>query len=233
APYAGEAVRAGQVAHRARLDRRAVEGDPRGDRVGLLDRPVGLVVVRIGLAAAGLLVERLVVPQAQAVGSDEGGRDRADARVEGERPHVRAVLPEVHALLEALLVERLLGERAPVVRHAARDARVDGRAVALELLVLEHALDDDEAVAAIALDQLGADVHAASRGSGAVYPGARPRARARARRRIRHARGSDASRGGAFRRAAAAARADARAPSPGARPARARAAAARAPRRRR
>ena len=117
----------GQVAHGAALQRRAVEGDPRGDRVGLDDRPVGLVLVRVGLAPAGLLVERLVVPDAGRRRRRAVGRRLGDDGMEGQRPDVRAVLPQVLALDEALLVARLLGQRPGVVPAAPGDGLVDRR----------------------------------------------------------------------------------------------------------
>ena len=49
------------------VERRALEGDPRRDRVRLLDRPVRVVLVGVGGPAAGLLVEGLVVPQPNGV----------------------------------------------------------------------------------------------------------------------------------------------------------------------
>ena len=63
----------------------------------------------------------------------------ADARVERQRPHLGMVLPEVHALLERLLVPGLLGQR-PAVAGLAIGHRVgDERAVAVELVVGEQA----------------------------------------------------------------------------------------------
>ena len=108
-------MRAGQVSHRAARHRRAVERDPRGDRVGLGDRPVRLVLVRVGLAAARSLVQRLVVPEPQRVDAEQLARGLPDALMERERTERGVVLPEVDALLERLLVRRAFFER-PVDR---------------------------------------------------------------------------------------------------------------------
>ena len=75
-------------------------------------------------AAAGLLVERLVVPEPDRVDAEQLGGGLAEPRVERERPDVGVVLPEVHALHERLLVAALLraGRSSPAVR--ARTAAV-------------------------------------------------------------------------------------------------------------
>ena len=83
-----------------------------------------MVLVGVGLAAAGLLVQRLVVPQAHGVDAEQLGGGLAEAGVERERPDVGAVLPQVHALDERLLVAALLGERAVVARGAGRTPAV-------------------------------------------------------------------------------------------------------------
>ena len=97
-------VRAGDVAERAVLERRLHERDPRRDRVGFLDRPVRVVLVGVGLATVRFLDQRLVVPHAAGVDLHQFRRDLADLGVEGERRDVGAVLPQVHALQERLLV---------------------------------------------------------------------------------------------------------------------------------
>ena len=79
-----EAVRARHVAHAAGLAVRAVEGDPRGDGVGLDERPVRLVVVRVGRAPARLLVERLVVPEPERRYAEQLRCGLRDPRVERE-----------------------------------------------------------------------------------------------------------------------------------------------------
>ena len=58
----------------ARSRRRRRQGDPRGDRVGLDDRPVRLILMRVGLASTRLLVESLVVPEADPLDAEQRGR---------------------------------------------------------------------------------------------------------------------------------------------------------------
>ena len=77
-----------------------------------------MVLVRVGDPPAGLLVERLVVPQAHGVDAEQLGRGLAEPRVERERADVGEVLPQVHALQERLLVAALLRERDGVGRGA-------------------------------------------------------------------------------------------------------------------
>src|SRR5262245_65947337 len=55
-----ELVRAGHEPHRPVLLGDVVEGSPGRDRVRLEDRPVRLILMRVGLATTRLLVERLV-----------------------------------------------------------------------------------------------------------------------------------------------------------------------------
>ena len=68
--------------------------------------------------AAGLLVQRLVVPQPDGVDAEQLGRRLAEAGVERERADLGEVLPQVHALQERLLVAALLGERTIVAGGA-------------------------------------------------------------------------------------------------------------------
>ena len=155
-----EAVRARHVAHAAGRAVRAVEGDPRGDGVGLGERPVRLVVVRVGRAPARLLVERLVVPQAQRRLAEQLRRGLPDPRVERERAHLREVLPQVDHLAERLLVLAALGERARVVRGARGHAAVDGGAEARDLVGSQEPADHDEAALVELLPLLfGRDAH--------------------------------------------------------------------------
>ena len=185
-----ETVAAGQVAHGTALQRRAVEGDPRGDRVGFDDRPVGLVLVRIGLAPARLLVERLVVPDPDGVDPEQSGRRFGDDGMERERADVGAVLPQVLALREALLVARLLGQCAGVVPAAPGDGLVDRRPEAHHLVGAQEIRHHHEPVAPEVLDELGRQRgdrrHAAftsqsRRGSRGCSPRARARWASRAR----------------------------------------------------
>ena len=74
-----------------------------GEKAGCL-LVVGLVLVGVGLAPAGLLVQRLIVPDADGVHAEEARRRLSHPRVEGEWANVGAVLPEVLALNEGLLV---------------------------------------------------------------------------------------------------------------------------------
>jgi hypothetical protein len=64
-----------------------------------------------------------------------------------ERAHIEMVFPQVDALLEGLLVARLLVQRARVPAHALRDGTVDGRTETLGFLVCEEIGNNDKAVA--------------------------------------------------------------------------------------
>ena len=135
----------------------ALEGDPRGDRDLLGDRPVRQILVGIGLAAAGQLVQRLVVPHPQGVDAEQLSGDLPDALVERQRPDVGVVLPQVHALDERLLVAALVGQRAVVAATAPLHRGGDGGAVAVDLVVGQEIGHDDEPVLPEALDELGVD----------------------------------------------------------------------------
>ena len=149
--------------------------------------------MRIGLAPARLLVERLVVPDPDGVDPEQSGRRFGDDGVERERADVGAVLPEVLALREALLVARLLGQRAGVVPAAPGDGLVDRRPEAGQLVGAQQIGHHHEAVAPEVLDQLGRQRgdrrHAAvtsqpRRGPRGCSPPARARSASRARREV-------------------------------------------------
>ena len=75
-----------------------------------------------------------------------------DPLVEGERTDRVVVLPQVDALLERLLIRRAFYERAFVGRATFGDRGGDERFVAVEFLVGEETVDDDEPVRAKRLD---------------------------------------------------------------------------------
>ena len=153
-PPHAESVGAGQVAHRSALDRRAVERHPCGERVGLGDRPVRLILVRVGDATAGLLVQGLVVPEAHRRSPQQLRREARYPRVERERPDVLVVLPQVDALHEGLLVPALLLDGSCIGARAGRDRVVGGRAELLQLRVGQYLGNDHEAVALERLDRV-------------------------------------------------------------------------------
>ena len=132
---------------------------------GLDDGPVGLVLVRVGLAPARLLVERLVVPEPDGVDAEQAGAAvSAIGGVEGQRPDVGAVLPEVLALGEALLVARLLGQRSGC-RAGCAGPRPRRRPLRTrrELVGVEQVRHHDEAVAPEVVDELRRAACAAGR----------------------------------------------------------------------
>ena len=88
----------------------------------------------IRLPPTGLFVERLVVPDPDRPDPEQPGRRLGDHGMEGQRPHLRAVLPQVLALREALLVARLLGQGPGVVPAAPRDPFVDCGAITHQLI---------------------------------------------------------------------------------------------------
>ena len=111
--------------------------------------------MRIGVAPAGLLVERLVVPEPHGLDTEQLGRRPSERLVEGERADLREVLPEVHALQERLLVPALLLERDGVARGPVPHGLRDERAVVIELVNREQPGDDDVALLPKLLHELG------------------------------------------------------------------------------
>ena len=92
------------------------------------------------------------MPEPDGVDAEQAGGRPGDERVEGERPDVRAVLPEVLALDEALLVTRLLPQRAGVVPAPPGHRLVDRRPEPAELVGRQQVGHHDEAVAPERLD---------------------------------------------------------------------------------
>ena len=92
-----------------------------------------MVLVGIGLPAAGLLVERLVVPQADPLDPEQlGGRPRHPG-VKVQRSDLGVVLPQVLALDEGLLIAGLLRQDAAVRLLPLHHRPRDGGAEAVEL----------------------------------------------------------------------------------------------------
>ena len=85
-----------------------------------VDGPVRVVLVRIGGASAGLLVQRLVVPQPDAVDAEQLGRGLTERGWNVSGRIVGIVLPQVDALVERLRVRGALLERRRVAL-AVRD----------------------------------------------------------------------------------------------------------------
>jgi predicted dehydrogenase len=155
-PHAA-AMRTGEIAHRATLDRRTAQRDPRRDRVRLRDRPIRLILMGIGAAPARALVQRLIVPKPHGGRAQQLGRGLADARVERERPQRGEVLPQVLALLERLLVRRALVQRTSVGGGTLFDRGGDEGFEMIELVVGEQSADDHETVAPERVDERGID----------------------------------------------------------------------------
>ena len=116
-------MRSRHIPHASVLVRRAVEWNPGGERVELVHRPVGLILMRLGVAPARILVERLVVPETQHRHADQERRGLGDLGMERQRQDLGMVLPQVDALRERLLVRRLFAQRAMVVALRSRTAR--------------------------------------------------------------------------------------------------------------
>ncbi len=116
-----------------------LERDPCGDRPGLADGPVGLILVGVRLPAAGFLVERLVMPHTHGLGIQERCRRASDPWVKAEGANRRMVLPKVQALLEGLFVAALLLKASVVVLGTIRYRAIHGIAVVLSLLPGEQA----------------------------------------------------------------------------------------------
>ena len=90
--------------------------------------------MRVGQPAARLLIQRLVVPQAEFLDAEQSCGRLADNWMESERADGGRVLPQIDALNERLLVGRLVAELAIVETFAARDRFIDGGAVAIEFV---------------------------------------------------------------------------------------------------
>jgi hypothetical protein len=140
--------REGQRSH---LDRRVLQRDPRGDRQLAAQRPVVLVNVPGRDAAAGLLVQGLVVVQAHALGPQHLGGDLRQPSGKDELARDLALRPDVRDLQERLVIGRALLERQ-VHSVELDDLGSDLLAVALEGLGGEHVVQMDEAVMAETLD---------------------------------------------------------------------------------
>ena len=106
----------------------------------------------IGHPPPGLLVEGLIVPDAHAVGPQKGCCHPPQDWIEAESAHVQAILPEVDALYEALLVDRFVLERAAIVPGSCADRAIYGIAVTTSFLLAENILDEQEAITLEGLD---------------------------------------------------------------------------------
>src|SRR5947208_1290499 len=103
-----------------------------------------MILMRVGLASAGFLVERLVVPQPKGAHTEEVTGHPSDALVEGEASNFWMVFPQVHALDERLLVAAALLEGYDVgVAASGGDRCGDRRFVRIQLARAEEIGDDD------------------------------------------------------------------------------------------
>ncbi len=103
--------------------------------------------MHLGFAPARLLVERLVVPEADRFRADQLGGRAGDARMEGERRDLRVILPEVLTHGEAALERRLLVETARIVAGTPGDGAVDVDAETSHVGRVEQSLGAHEPVA--------------------------------------------------------------------------------------
>ena len=95
------------------------------------------------------------MPDPDRLDPEKPGRRLGDHGMEGQRPHLGAVLPQVLALREALLVERLLGQGPGVVPAAPGDPFVDRGAEVHQLGGGQQVGHHHEPVAPEVLDQAG------------------------------------------------------------------------------
>ena len=110
--------------------------------------------MRVGDAAARLLVQGLVVPEADDRDAQQLGGRLPERGVEREGPDRGVVLPEVHALHERLLVPALRLERHGVLHRAGGDGVGHEAAVPVELVGVEEVGHDHEPVSLEGLDPL-------------------------------------------------------------------------------
>ena len=94
-------------------------------------RPILLIDVPRREAAGRLLVQRLIVPHADAAGAHQLGRDSGQPLAERQLANALVARPQIHDLHECLVVERALFERdvfqaVAFVDHAADFRRVLG-----------------------------------------------------------------------------------------------------------
>jgi hypothetical protein len=116
-----------------------------------------MVLMGFGLPATGLLVERLVVPQADPLDPEQLGGGPGHPGVEVERPHLGIVLPQVLALDKRLLVAGFLGQRAAVWLLPLHDRLRDGGAEVVELAGRQQVGDHHETAGPERVGQVGGD----------------------------------------------------------------------------
>ena len=137
-----------------------------------LERPVVLVLVPRGVAAAGLLEQGLVVVQPHAVDAQQLGGDRREAGRERERSDRRILLPEVADLNEGLAVRVSLIEGA-LLDGVAERGLTDQRSVGGDLVgpgdaAQQHVPVTLEVTARIAAQRVGG-IELGQRGGGPCH----------------------------------------------------------------
>ena len=112
-----------------------------------VERPVHRVLVPRGVAAAGLLEQRLVVVEPHPRDAEQPRRHVGESGRHDEARHALVVAPEVHHLQERHPVAVALGER-PGLGAEPLDRRGDGPAVGRRLVRRPPPREPDEAVRA-------------------------------------------------------------------------------------
>ena len=129
----------------------------------------------IGLTTPGLLVERLIVPDPHGLGTQHLRSHLGQPRVESRGAYVGMILPQIHALDEGLLVERLLFHGALIAEGPVGHRHIHRRTEILDLGITECTPDHQESIPAEILDltlcQLNTQNDFPSRSPGSSYSG--------------------------------------------------------------
>ena len=130
-----------------------VEGHPQHDGGAAVERVVGVVHVPVGGVGPRLLVQGVVVVQADGVDPGELGRHPPKGTVENQPSDRRVALPQVHALGEHVAVVVFIRRGAAAgLRHARGDGLVHRRAPSRELGRIQQVVHHQKAALAVGRD---------------------------------------------------------------------------------